>query len=141
MTTRGMMILALLFSLLQKPGPTFEVVSIKRNNSGSNNAAVIPRPGNGLTATNVTLMQLVRNAFQIQEYQVSGQPAWFNSERFDIEAKASVDAGAEPRVEILMPMLQALLADRFKMAFHRENKEMAIYELTVARGGDKLKEA
>jgi uncharacterized protein (TIGR03435 family) len=108
------------------------VVSIKRNNSGSVDAAVIPRPGNGLTATNVTLTQLVRNAFQIQEYQVSGQPAWFNSERFDIEAKAPADAGAESRVEIVMSMLQALLADRFKLAFHRENKEMSIYELAYS---------
>ena len=148
MKMKGMIILALLFSITiagvfvvaQQRPQTFDVISIKRNNSGDTSAAVIPRPGNGLSATNVTLMQLVRNAFQIQEYQVLGQPGWFDSERFNIEAKAPPDAGAEPRIEILMPMLQALLADRFKLAFHRENKDMPIYELAVARNGHKMKE-
>jgi uncharacterized protein (TIGR03435 family) len=124
----------------QNSQPAFEVASIKPNNSGDRSAAVIPQPGGGLTATNVTLIQLLRFGFQIQEYQVAGQPAWASSLRFDVVAKAD-SAGAPHPADAWQPMLQNLLADRFKLRFHREQREVGVYELVVVRGGHKLKQA
>jgi uncharacterized protein (TIGR03435 family) len=121
----------------QKSPLTFEVASIRQNNSGDRNTAVIPRPGR-LTATNVTVMQLMRNAFQIQEFQVSRQPAWFNSEKYDLEATAGADGRAEIPGEWWREMLQTLLADRFKLAFHREERTMTVYELSVVKSGHKM---
>jgi len=121
----------------QKPALSFDVASIKPNNSGGRNSVVLPRPGGGFTATNVTMMQLMRFGFSIQEFQVSGQlPNWFNIERFDIEARADVQG--EPRAEVWQPMLQALLADRFKLAFHKEVRAMPAYDLIVSKNGHKL---
>ena len=120
----------------QKPALSFDVASIKPNNSGDRSSVVLPRPGGGFTATNVTMMQLMRFGFSIQEFQVSGQPNWFNTERFDMEAKA--DVPGEPQAAVWQPMLQALLADRFKLAFHKEQRAMPAYDLVVSKNGHKL---
>jgi uncharacterized protein (TIGR03435 family) len=82
------------------------------------------------------LMGLVTTAYKVKPFQVTG-PAWMNSTMFDIVAKLPEGATKEQIPE----MLQALLADRFKMTMHRENKEHAEFNLLVAKGGAKLKEA
>jgi uncharacterized protein (TIGR03435 family) len=78
----------------------------------------------------------VRWAYSIQEYQVSG-PAWVNEERYDIAAKA---AAATPENQLRL-MLQALLAERFRLAVHRETKEMQALVLVVGKNGHKLRES
>jgi uncharacterized protein (TIGR03435 family) len=75
---------------------------------------------------------------------LSGGPSWIDSETYDIEAKAEDNAipmsvTGKPLWDETRLMLRALLADRFKLAIHRETKEMSIYELVVAKGGPKLK--
>lgn len=89
----------------------------------------------------MSLSDLIPVAFKVKAYQVSG-PAWMtadilSAQRFDIMAKMPEGATAEQVPE----MLQALLADRFKLTFHRENKEHAMYALVVAKGGPKFKES
>ena len=123
----------------QIPPMAFEVASIKPNNYGDRNSAVMPQPGGGLSATNVTLVQLMRFGFQIQGFQISGLPGWANSLRFDIAAKAAADAQYPPGA--WQSMLQTLLADRFKLSFHREQRPMAIFELAISRNGHKLQQA
>jgi len=67
---------------------------------------------------------------------VRGGPGWIRSDRFQIEAKA--DGGAD-RATMMGPMLRALVDDRFQLKTHRETEEAAMYALTVARSGLKLK--
>ena len=66
---------------------------------------------------------------------VNGGPAWINSDRYEIDAKAE-----SPQSQGMMhgPMLQTLLEDRFKLKVHRETGEVPVYELTVAKGGIKM---
>ncbi len=66
---------------------------------------------------------------------IKGIPAWINSERFTIDAKAE---GPVRREMMLGPMMQALLQDRFKLKVHQETREVPVYELTVAKDGPKL---
>ena len=129
------------WGIAQQPALSFDVASIKPNKSGSGDASINGRPGGSFSAVNVTMMQLMRNAFGIQEYQVSGQPPWFNSERFDIEAKPSPEIAKQGDRLIWQPMLQALLADRFKLTYHKEKKDMPAYELVVSKSGHKLQKA
>jgi uncharacterized protein (TIGR03435 family) len=80
-------------------------------------------------------------AFNVKQYQISG-PAWLSAdivsaERFDIMGKMPDGAKQDQVPE----MLQALLADRFKLTFHRETREHAVYALVAAKGGSKLKES
>jgi uncharacterized protein (TIGR03435 family) len=84
----------------------------------------------------MSLEELIRVAFRVKPYQVSG-PDWMASVRFDVLAKLPEGASAEQVPE----MLQALLAERFKLTVHRESKEHAVYALVVGKNGPKLKEA
>jgi uncharacterized protein (TIGR03435 family) len=87
-------------------------------------------------------------AYGVNPHEISGAPDWLNSDRYDIEAKmdSSTADGLrklnenERRAE-RQRMLQALLADRFKLTVHRETKELPVYELVVAKGGPKFHEA
>ena len=132
---------------LQPPTPAFEVASIKPNNSGDGRVLMSNQPGR-YTASNVTLRLLIRNAYQLQDFQISGGPSWISSDRFDIVAK--IDASAQEAMAAASPMLpgqgpgplqlmiRALLADRFKLAVHTETKEQPIYALVLARSDARL---
>jgi uncharacterized protein (TIGR03435 family) len=121
--------------------PAFEVASIKVNNRGTLGAGPVllrlqPLPGGGLIAENCPLGVLITSAYGLQPYQIVGGPDWINTERYDIQAKAPV--GSDWR-QVSGPMLQALLEDRFRLRFHRVTKELPVYNLTVAKGGPKIK--
>ena len=110
----------------------FEVASVRPNDSGPGSSSSRMRNGR-YESTNEPVMELLRSAFQVREYQIIG-PDWLKSDRYDVRAKAP-DGAAQDQIPL---MLQSLLADRFKMKFHRENRELPILALLVARGGPKL---
>ena len=83
-----------------------------------------------------TLLDLIATAYNVPRDRVQGGPTWLDSDRYDIIAKA--DANATP--DQLKRMLGPLLADRFKLQFHRETRELPVYALTVLKGGPKFKE-
>ena len=132
-------------ALGQQPDPkfTFEVASIKpaapqamgRIQMGGGGGPGTPDPGR-IRFTNMPLRMLIMRAYDVQSFQVAG-PSWMDSQHFDVIAK--VPHGAT-REEARM-MLQNLLADRFKLKLHKESKEAPIFELVVAKGGIKMKEA
>jgi uncharacterized protein (TIGR03435 family) len=127
----------------QPAAPAFEVASIKPNTSGDGRVMMQNQPGR-FVATNITLRLLIRNAYQLQDFQITGGPAWMGSDHFDINAKVPDEfrdlppmrPGSEPGP--LQLMIRALLADRFKLAVHAENKESPIYALVLARSDGKL---
>lgn len=111
-------------------GQTFEVASIKPNPSGNGHSDT-DVDGNLLRMKNVTLKACITWAYRITDSQISG-PDWLASERFDITAKTE---SGQPKPE----MLAAVLEQRFKLAVHRETKEMTEYALVVSKNGPKLK--
>src|SRR4051794_9949253 len=62
--------------------PQFEVASIKQNKSGDGRIMLGIQPGGRMTATNVTLKMLIRNAYQVQDFQISGGPDWMTDEHY-----------------------------------------------------------
>jgi uncharacterized protein (TIGR03435 family) len=84
----------------------------------------------------VTPATCIKWAYGVQDSQILG-PEWLQSDHFDIIAKADEPAG----IEQLKLMMRSLLAERFKLTFHRQDKEMTAYAMTVAKGGPKLKES
>jgi uncharacterized protein (TIGR03435 family) len=102
-------------------------------------------PGGRLTGTNQTLRNLIRNAWNLQPYQIIGGPDWMSTDHFDILAKvADTDMGPEwrPRSEEIMLRMQSLLEDRFGLVIHREMRDLPAYVLlSRADGklGDKLR--
>jgi len=99
----------------QAAQPTFEVASVKRNTSGASSASFGSRPGGNLVVVNNSLRNIIRNTWNLQNYQIVGGPDWINNDRWDITAKAP--EGALQTFAEMMLMMRALLADRFKLVF------------------------
>ncbi len=115
--------------------PAFEVASVKRSQPEGGGMTMTSDLGR-LTLRNVTLRFCIEAAYHIKDFQLSGGPGWLGSESYDIDAKASGPAkDAELRL-----MLQPLLAERFKLSLHREEKEAPTYALVVGKDGIKAHE-
>jgi uncharacterized protein (TIGR03435 family) len=116
----------------------FEVATLRRNNSPTDSMR-FPPPSNGQFAVaNVSLKVLISYAFNVQGSDISGDPAWVASDKYDVTAKA---AKGNLSLDQYRLMVQALLTDRFKLAAHRETKERNGFVLVTAKGGPKLAEA
>ena len=90
-------------------------------------------------AKNHALKTLIAAAYNLSPRAISGGPAWVDSDRYDIVAKAPGEV--RPNLDEQMAMLRELLAYRFRLTFHREQREFQVYALTIAKGGPKLKES
>jgi len=123
--------------------PSFEVVSVKPsapNCTPGNQGG--PTPGR-LELPCMTVRLLIRAAYtalsgeQIatRQMEIAGGPGWIDTDRFDISAKADGPATA---AQMIGPMLQMLLEERFQLKVHTEPRETPVYSLTVAKGGPKL---
>ena len=117
--------------------PAFEVASVRPNKSGDGRVMIGIQPGGRFTATNVPLRMLIRQAYNLQDFQIVGGPGWIGSDRFDIAAKAP-DGNEQLPADQMRLMLQALLAERFRFAGHNETREMPVYALVKARADGKL---
>ncbi len=122
-------------SALAQPAPqaAFEVASVKASQPGRQSIEAGP---SNLTMRGIRMNTCIGWAFNIQDAQIIG-PNWLSDVAFDIFAKS---AGPAPEAE-LRKMLQTLLADRFKLAFHRETREIPALILVVSSKGHKLKPA
>ena len=120
------------------PEPRFEVVSVKRNRDGGPGSYMGVQPGGRFIVTNLPVRQVIWSAFGIRSFQLTGEADWVGSERYDIQAKAP--DGAVVTSEAMNLMLQAMLADRFKLKVRRETRDSPVYELVVARSDRRLGE-
>jgi uncharacterized protein (TIGR03435 family) len=122
----------------QAPPPTeFEVASVRPNTLNDRIVAINVGPGDRFTARGYTLVLMMQRAYGVMDWNVSSGPGWIRSDRFDVSAKAPVTGNLAEQQ--LRPMLQALLAERFKLKLHKTTKEMSGYALVVAKGGPKVK--
>jgi uncharacterized protein (TIGR03435 family) len=131
------------------PKYEYDVISVKRNQTGKSGA--VGEEPDGFTSTGYTVMVLIRSAFGVNvDYQIADAPAWLNSrdEKYDVEAR--MDSSVADALKKLSPeerkaarrqMLLRLLADRFKLVYHTETRELPIYTLVIGKNGSKLHEA
>ena len=121
-------------------GPTFEVVSIRRNTSGalgSNGSS--ERPDGGFSLINIPIMTLIGRSYSvppIAPIDMVGLPEWAQRDRYDVRATSplSRSATADERAA----MLRAMLADRFMLAAHVEKREQPAFDLVLARSDGRL---
>jgi uncharacterized protein (TIGR03435 family) len=139
--------LAAAFGNAQTP-PAFAVISVKPSRTtDAGNAEMRVLPGGKVLIRNVPLLMIVAAAWDVpfQSPRLTGGREWqrIREDRFDIDAAAepgAVPAGltAKERGNLIRPMMQALLADRFGLTMRRDPKEQPVYALTIAKGGPKL---
>lgn len=129
------------------PVYTYDVVSVKPN-TGAGRGGNSSMP-DGFSMHGGTLTGLVFSAYGLKyPEQLVGAPSWFASDKFDVDAKMESSVmdelqkmSQDDRSAARRQMMQALLADRFKLVVHHETREFSVYILTIAKGGLKMKEA
>jgi uncharacterized protein (TIGR03435 family) len=130
--------------------PVLEVVSVKQvKDSGGWQSVGLT--ADGLNVTDAQLWLVIRTAFGAEFFgsnQIVGEPSWSHSEHYDIQGKVNNadvgrlrDLNQAQQTQMTQAMLQAVLAERFQMKVHQEDREAPIYALIVAKNGSKLKEA
>jgi uncharacterized protein (TIGR03435 family) len=117
--------------------PAFEVATIKPSDPNRRGWGITVDQSGVFHTLNTTLNDLLKFAYDMHPKQVVGAPAWADSDKFDLEAKP--DKPGMPSVNQMKIMLQGLLADRFSLASHKDNKELAAYAIAVSKGGVKIK--
>jgi uncharacterized protein (TIGR03435 family) len=141
---------------LAQPAPKlleFEIASVRPSDPASKVANVLPAADESLTIVGVPLRKTILWAYDIRDFQLAAAPAWTADERYDIAAKNAVsvhpqfDPATETalqrreRVARIRERLRSLLADRFALRAHMEEREQTILALRIAKGGPKLAEA
>lgn len=128
-----LILVAIALTVAQTPRPEFDAASVKVNaaRDGLTRIATLP---NRLSAVNATLHMLVRYAFNVPDYRLSGGPNWMDTDRFDVEGAA----GRTAEFDEVRAMTRTLLEDRFLLRSHVEQRDQPIFVLTVARRDGKL---
>jgi len=121
-----------------KAGSSFEVASIKPTAPDWTRGRYIRMEGaHEFVVRNHVLRTLIAAAYNLNPKTVSGGPTWVDSDHFDVVAETP--GKTPPAYDEQMTMLQKLLTDRFALKFHREQKDLPVYALRIAKGGPKLK--
>ena len=144
MLAASLVLTSLLAAQQAQPSPdshpkfdTFEVATIKPADPDHSGQYIKLEGTNRFVGKAYTLKLLIAAAYDLNPKTISGGPAWLESDRYDILAVTPGEV--RPNHDEQMSMLRNLLVDRFKLTFHREQKEFSIYQLEVAKGGPKLK--
>jgi uncharacterized protein (TIGR03435 family) len=131
----GIAISIALVAQQQPANVEFEAVSIKPADPAAPAHMTQQTPG-GFRGRNLRLFELIMGAWHLNRDQLIGGPSWLETAGWDIDAR--FPEGASPTQS--PQMMQAMLADRFRLVIHRETRTLLIYALTVAKGGVKLRE-
>ena len=130
------------------PGATYDVATIKPTDPNSRGGGMGTLSNAVFYSKGQSLKNSVCNTYDVMDFQCLGGPAWFESDRYDIEAKPDsstteqlLKLGWKQRGPVQQRMQQALFADRLKLKVHYETRQMTIFALVVAKGGLKMHEA
>ena len=118
--------------------PSFDVATIKPNDSGATSMQALFINGRNFSTRASSLVDLIAFAYEVQKKQIVGGADWMDKDRYDIAA--TIDTEGSPSPAQTRIMIRKLLADRFKLTFHKDKRELSAYVLTVSKSGSKLKE-
>ncbi len=113
--------------------PAFEVATIKPSRPEERLSIFVK--GHQFITTASSLYDLITFAYGLHARQITNGPAWLETEKYDVTAQPGSEE--QPKGERLRVMVQKLLADRFRLSFHRDKKELSAY--TIAAGKDGIK--
>ncbi len=115
--------------------PSYEVVTVKPSDPADQSQGFQTRGRRVIAARNQSVISLIMFAYGVHKKQIVDAPAWLD-ERFDVNGVPDVEG--EPNLPQMQHLFQGVLADRFKMRFHREKRNMPIYALRVLKGPVKI---
>ncbi len=113
----------------------FEVATIKPSNPDQPGKLLTVK-GRQVITINTTLNDLITFAYDLHARQITGGPEWMSAEKYDVTGQP--EGQGQPSMRQLKALVQTLLADRFKLTFHRDTRELPVYAIVVGTGGPKL---
>ncbi len=120
--------------------PAWDVSTVKPSSPDARGSMIQLTP-DGIKITNVPLLTVVREAFDVQDDHLLGGPSWAKAAMFDIEGKVAPEDAPKlkgMKVAQRREMWVSLLEERFGLKFHHETRDLPVYELVVAKGGPKM---
>jgi uncharacterized protein (TIGR03435 family) len=117
--------------------PKFDVVTVKPSDPNRPGKLFTIR-GRHVMTINTTLNDIITFAYGLHAKQIVGAPAWFATDKFDIDGVPDVEG--QPSSKQFKLLFQSVLTDRFKLTFHHDQKELSVYALTVGKSGPKMTE-
>jgi len=116
--------------------PSFEVATIKPANPDRPGLSILVDRTGMFTTTSTTLKDLLIFAYGVHPTQIQDLPSWAESDKYDIVGKPDHEGiGNDTQIR---SMMKKMIAERFSLTFHRENKDLSAYTLNVGRSGPKL---
>jgi uncharacterized protein (TIGR03435 family) len=113
--------------------PAFDVAAIKPSADTQAFSFSMVQPGGRYIGQNMSLRLLIKTGYGVHDSQIVNGPSWIDSDRWDINAKAEGYKDATPFRDQARLMVRPLLADRFKLVMHHEQRELPVYALVVAK--------
>jgi uncharacterized protein (TIGR03435 family) len=112
--------------------PAIELASLKLSSPDEHVIGMFVYPGGRITVSNYTLRMLIHEAWQVEDFQIDGGPKWADQDRYSIVARPPADSKSSkvnpPNPKLPPPdeermMLRALLAERFGLVVHEEERD------------------
>ena len=117
--------------------PDWDVVTVKaRDRNDTSNSQSMSMQGRQFVIVNRTVEGMLLFAYGVQKNQIVGAPGWMDTERWDVQGLP--DVPGHPSLRQTQSLIRKLLAERFGLKLHKETKELAVYAITVAKGGEKM---
>ncbi|WP_263384656.1 TIGR03435 family protein [Granulicella arctica] len=116
--------------------PSFEVATIKPNNTGATSMQQLTLNGRDFQTRASSLADLIAFSYEVQAKQIVGGPDWIFKDRFDVAGVP--DQEGAPNPQQVRTMIRKLLAERFKLTFHKDKREMSAFVVSASKGMEKL---
>jgi uncharacterized protein (TIGR03435 family) len=123
-------------AMAKEANPDWEVATVKASNPSDTQGQHIRLPGRHVLLLDTTVEQFLLLGYGVQESQLTGLPEWVKTTRWDVDGVPEVEG--QPSWRQLQGMVQKILTERFGLQLHHEQREMAVFALTVAKGGPKM---
>ena len=123
-------------SMPKDADPDWEVATVKPSDPNDNGHQRIRSSGKHVTLLDHTVEDILLIGYGLQKSQLAGEPNWARTERWDVDGVSNVEG--QPSLRQLQQMMQKILAERFGLKVHHEQRVMPVFALTVAKGGPKL---
>ncbi len=123
-------------AMARDANPGWEVATVKASNPNDTRGQHINMPGRHIALLDTTVEQFLLLGYGVQQSQLAALPDWAKTTRWDIDGVP--DAEGQPSWKQLQTLIQKILAERFSLQLHHEQREMPVFALTVSKSGPKL---
>jgi uncharacterized protein (TIGR03435 family) len=117
--------------------PDWEVATVRPSNPTDPGGQRVRLTGRHVLLLNTTVEQFLQLGYGIQKRQLEGEPQWAKTERWNVDGVTEVEG--EPNWAQIQTLMRKILAERFGLKLHDEQREMPVYSMTVGMGGPKMR--